>query len=210
MNELFPQRDAPAALAAELFQGLERPEWGRAIAEAILCYCEPFELERGLPAGFLSAVAARALRGAGEHRAAQRLEAKTGLAIPSRAFDDRALTPALWRVLTSRLIRWYESAAVGGPVCVIHLSALRNEAGVVLELAVCQVLRGLLEVLAPMWDASDGRGGLQLVGWPLDTAILDGAQWARSVLTRLQVQRGWSESPRLLMRRSQKRPARSS
>lgn len=204
MNELFPARDAPEALAAELFQGLERPESGRAIAEAILRYCEPFELERGLPSGFLSAVAARALRGAGEHRAAQRLEAETGLAISSRAFDDRALTPALWRVLTSRLVRWYESAAVGGPVCVIHLSSLRHEAGVILELAACQALRGLLEIVAPMWDASDGRGGLQLDGWSAVAASLDGAPWVRSVLARLQSQRGWSESPRLLMRRNRK------
>jgi hypothetical protein len=188
------------------------------IAGGVAAYCvELAQEDAALPSDYLAALVARALSGAGEENAARQFAARRLSGDPDQDVLDgvrrlRGLSPVLWNVFRSGLIRpsrWLVGG--GGVTWVLDLSRLRPAESDSLDLAFSQGVRALLHAVAPIWDEEGGEGVLGLRWWPNPRprarqhavrsrreATLDLRRFCQDVLQRLKSRRGWAAVPRVI------------
>lgn len=164
------------------------------IAHGVAAYCTDLPFDSVLPSGYLALLASRALWGMGEKDAARQLAAE----VPDDVFEGmmslRSLAPAVWKAFATRLVRpsrWL--AGPGGVVWVLDLGRVRPGVEDGLDLALLQALRSLLGTVAPVWDATGGKGALGLRGSAEPARAFCG-----EVLRRMARERGWVSVPAVL------------
>lgn len=195
-----------------------REEHAAEVAEGIATFWEDSGCPREMPCPYVAGMIARALWGVGERQAAEQVAASCANQEAAASVRDvtRLGLPSLpvWRCLRQRLYREGSWAGAGGEAMwVLDLGRLSGSEQEILPLAWWPALRALLGGMAEFWDASGGRGILGLRGLAGLRAgraraggrihrlevVAETLSFCRSVLDRLREERGWVETPRLLL-----------
>jgi hypothetical protein len=192
-------------LAAEIAAayGDFSPEHTGEIAQAVAAYCVQWQDESTLSSDYIAMLVSRALRAAGEEKAARHFSDGRNLSETKSVFHFRDVPPALWSVFASRLIRpsrWLVDH--GRVIWTLDLSRFRLDADLGLELAFHQAIRAILYAVAEIWDESSGAGILGLSGIARRTSkkksAIDVQILCRDLLERIKTERGWTFMPRVL------------
>ncbi len=170
--------------------------------------------------GYLVLLAARALWSVGAESAARRLvEGRRGELNFDPACADAAFVPDIplarwWAAVSMRAVRPSKVFDSGsGGTWVLDLSGAVRFGGDGLELAVFRMIGVILDDMAPLWDASRGRGVLGLMNVKsAASSLLKRSRTSRKTralsseimknclakLEALRDARGWTDHPRVL------------
>ena len=183
--------------------GDSAPEHTGEIAQAVAAYCARWQDESMLSSEYIAMLISRALRAAGEEKAAQYFGDGRSSPVTESMSQFRDVPPALWSVFASRLIRpsrWLVSQ--GRVIWTLDLSRFRLDADLNLELAFHQAIRAILYAVAEIWDESAGAGILGLSGikrqTSKNTSAIDVKTLCRDLLERIKTERGWIALPQVL------------
>ena len=183
-------------------------------AAAVAAYCVQEIGPRGLSDRHLSLLFSRALLRAGEGEAARRLLGHDAEDVEREsaclAALDRLAAP--WPVVdwfARRVCRPSSFVAFGEGACwTLDWARLQATSGPPLEVAYAGLLDRMITDLAPLWDATQGRGTLCHIGLDRHFSGVAGLRtaargvWARDVcersrdlLARESARRGWTQVP---------------
>ena len=179
------------------------PEHTDEIAQAVAAYCAQWQDKSILPSEYIAMLVSRALRAAGEDKAAQYFGDGRSSPVTESLSQFRDVQPTLWSVFASRLIRpscWLVSH--GRVIWTLDLSRFRLDADLDLELAFHQAIRAILYAVAEIWDKSAGAGILGLSGIrrqpSKNKSAIDVKTLCRDLLERIKTERGWIALPQVL------------
>lgn len=170
-------------------------------ARSVAMYCAP-SLSRGIGTQNLHVLFSRALWTVGAVDEARRLlerevESKRVRAGVLALLSANVSVPELWPLVDRGAIRYGDEwlALENGSVWCLDLNGLPGWQSDT-ELARSMAGQRLVSLLAPVWDATSGRGHLGLLG---SVADCKEAQWMlQSRLEWIAIQRNWMHCPRVV------------
>jgi len=175
----------------------------RDVARGVAVYCADDAMQ-GIPSTDLHVLLSRALWGVGETEVAEQV---LNDHLEQRAIKDTLkvllavsdVSPMLWRAVVRGAIRrrteWISADRV--PLWVLDVARIRMEP-CDMELARFLTVRILLRALAPVWNATAGRGALALRYGATSAEANDALAYCRAVLEREAADRGWQACPQVL------------
>lgn len=205
-SDLWVSGDSREALSRHLVTeiaaayGDSAPEHTGEIAQAVATYCAQWQEESSLSSEYLAMLVSRALRAAGEEEAARYFSGGRSLSAMEIMFRFQNVSPALWSLFASRLIRPSRWLVDNGRVIwVLDLSRFRFDADLGLELAFHQAIHAILHAIAEIWDQTAGVGilGLRSVR-SCGHSLHEVQSLCSDLLERIKIQRGWVSMPQVL------------
>lgn len=188
VRQVLPETESNRALVTEA-------------ARSVAVYCAP-ALSDGIPTEDLHVLFSQALWSVGEVDSARHvleleIESRRLRTTLTKLLSARGLTPDLWMLALSGVLRHHQPwmGFEDGPAWCLDVQQISGWPSDT-ELARSMAVDRIVSRLAPVWDATSGRGCLA-VKIPAGVSGEE-CEWASARMVRLAAQRGWSHRPHVV------------
>ena len=188
---------------AEIF-GPDDPLTAKEAARALSVAMEEYGFEEQIPSNLLSLMIARVLWTLNRKPEAEaylklHLGPRESVDMYTALLDRPDFDIRTWQMLDSKILtRQSWDSLHEQSVWVLNLESLCNDASLCYELALCMLLKGLVEQLAAYGDQRDGAFFVALRGFTPDTHDMSAGevkQYCEMVLHQLREKQGWGHVP---------------